>query len=64
MADSGNYLFENMISKSGSFAQKKSNNSDHMQDTPESVKSKISATSKIKADKDVSIGMFDRINVC
>lgn len=35
-----------------------------MQDTPESVKSKISATSKIKADKDVSIGMFDRINVC
>ena len=36
-----------------------------LQDTPESVKSKLSGVSaKLKPEKNVGIGMFDRINIC
>lgn len=37
---------------------------DSLQDTPESVKSKLSYVGKVKPEKAANIGMFDRIMVC
>lgn len=43
---------------------KKEKSKGSLQDTPESIKSKISCVNKIKPEKGTMIGMFDRIDVC